>query len=57
MLERGELVKFAGLTLSLEECDRAIELARQVILGCATAPRGLGEDVGEGQKGKVGTVR
>jgi hypothetical protein len=37
LFERGELVKFAGQAPSAEECDRAVEQARQVVRACAVA--------------------
>jgi hypothetical protein len=56
LLERGELVKFAGQAPSPVECDRAVELARQVIVTCAAAvPAGKGAEEGEqGKSDRVG---
>ena len=55
LLERGELVKFAGLAPSPLECDQAIELARHVVRACAAA-RSMGEAAGETEPRKAGWV-
>jgi hypothetical protein len=52
LFERGELVKFAGQAPSSEECDRAVELARQVIRACAGATGLAREAVTAAEPGK-----